>query len=755
MLFDSIPIELKKNALWCAWKLVKDKGKIPFTPSTGKPALSNNPDTFESFQTASSHVHKYFKISEDGQHLGGLGLGIFKGYSAIDIDKCRNPKTGEISEMAQEIIDFCGSYTEISPSKTGIRIIFKTNLSEYDKNEYYTNNRNFGLEIYVSDKTNKFVTITGDVIYPNEIANIDITYILNKYMKKKQTSFVEKSHNLQNVIEKDAKLKELWNSQAPGSGSNESEMDLALINKLAYYLNSDEELINDAFVSSPYFKSKDNSHKNKWLTRNDYRKQTIMKSIESISNITIKGINEFELNDTGNAQRLVTRYGHLLRYNVDNKSWMYYNGQFWQHDTFTQIKLFAEAVVEEMKQQAISNQNPDDVKSLIRNIKRALSSSGKEAMIKEATHISGIPVTNDSFDKDDFLLNTKSGVVNLKNGNILPHEKSNMLSKITNFEVSTKKPKRWIKFLNEIFEENQELIKYVQKMLGYALTGSTKEQVMFILLGDGNNGKSLLLEVFERIIGDYGTTSKIDILLDKKMQSVSPGDVARLKGLRTVVTGESELGDKLKESSIKSLTSGLDRIAARFLYGTEFVFNPKFKIFMASNHKPVIRGTDHGIWRRIKIIPFNKKIEDKDIDIHLIDKLSTELPEILGWCIEGCMMWQKEGLKNTKEMDEALKEYKGEMDIVTKWLEEHCEVHPSYRTKSVDLFKNFTNYVYDNKEYQLSNTMFGRNMSKKFQKKRYQGGIIYYIGVRIRQENNHMPTVDRIIYDKKKGFDEV
>jgi putative DNA primase/helicase len=734
MLWDQIPQELKINGLWCCWKL-DAKGKIPFDAKTGKMAKSNDKTTFHPFMTAIGALHKYQGYNADGRPTGGLGLGIFNGFSAIDIDNCID-ENGNLSDMAQDIVDYVASYTEFSPSGKGIRVIFKTN-TDLDKSRYYINNRDQGLEIYISDNTNKFVTITGDTLHSAMIATVDISYILDKYMRKDTMTMptTRKVTNIDRYITKDAKLNTLWNSRASGSGGNESETDLALCNKLAFYLNGDYEAINDAFMSSPYYATKDDDHRKKWEVRNDYREQTIKTAIQSLPRDTGKKTDDFELNDTGNAHLFANRYGHNVRYNHDNKSWMIWNGQYWQHDMYMNVKNMAEVIVEEMKQSAFLMDDYDKQRAVLKNVQRVYNSAGKEAMLKEAQHLSGIPCTNDSFDKDDMILTTKSGVIDLRDGSIKSHDKHAMLSKFVPYEVSHKPPKRWLKFLDEIFQGDQELIGYMQKVFGYSMTGSNKEQVMFILLGDGANGKSLLLEIVNQAMGSYGSSTSVDILLDKKTQSANMGDVARLAGIRHVITEEPKLGDRLNESALKTLTSGIGRIVARFLYGNEFEFTPKFKIFMATNYKPIIRGTDNGIWRRIHLIPFNRVFDEHERDKELIDKLMLEMPEILGWMIDGCIKWQQDGgLTPPASVQTELKEYRAEMDIVQRWMDESCEFDEAYRTKSSELFDDFNAYVSANKEYQMSANLFGRNLSKKY-KKMKSGGTHYYVGIRLKQHS--------------------
>ena len=752
MNFDSIPKELKVNGLWCLWKLTLGKGKIPFNAVTGEFARSNDKSTFHSFSKAFESVHKYYGFDEENRMTGGLGLGIFNGYSAIDIDNCRNPETGELSEMANFIIDYCGSYTEISPSGTGLRIIFQTD-TKIDKNEYYINNSTNGLEIYISDNTNKFVTITGNVIYPNGIKKINIEPILEKYMKKKQSkksrqiqSNGEIDKKIQFALNKDKHFLKLWNTVAPGSGSNESEIDLALCNKIAYYTDCDEEKINDLFIKSPYFESKDKKHKDKWLEREDYKNMTIEKAVDSLIDFQEQKVDENDFNDTGNAHKLVERFGPIIRYNVDNSRWMIYNDKYWQTDVYHNVRNFAEIIAEDFRQRAMIEGDSDKRKEIQKNVKRILSSNGKSAMLKEAEHINNIPVSNSAFDSQEHLLNCKSGIVNLKNGKIMEHDKELMISKYAPYNITKEKPKRWLKFLDDIFEGDKEVIDYIHKVAGYSMTGSMREQSMFILFGDGANGKSLFLEMINMVAGSYGATSNVEILLEKRNNQANLGDVARLNKIRNVVTDETKIGDKLNESAIKTMTSGIGKIVARFLYGNEFEFTPIFKIFMATNHKPVIRGTDHGIWRRLKLIPFNRVFKDSEQDKDLVEKLKLELDGIFTWAVLGAQKWYEQGLQEPQKLKDVIKEYRTEMDLIQRWIEEACDVGKEHRETAKDLFDNFSNYVSMNKEFQMSQTLFGRNMSKKFKKRRL-GGAMYYEGIRLKK--------DSIYWLSKEEFDEV
>lgn len=731
----NIPSELKMNGLWCGWKLTS-KGKEPFNLLTGLHAKSNDETTFSTYPVLLSNIHKYLKI-EDGKQVGGVGLGIFRGYSAIDIDHCVD-ENGNMSEMARDIIDFCQSYTEYSPSGTGIRIIFKTQV-KIDKNDYYVNNHNNGLEIYISDNTNKFVSITGNKISGDTINEIDIMYILDKYMKKGV-------FNIEKVLQKDEKLAALWNKVAPGSHADESETDMALACKLAFYLKNNEAEIKRYFEMSPYFQSKDADHKRKWFK--GYDMETIRGANNFIGIVPVQPISngkKYDLNDTGNAHRFIELFGTDLRYNFDNKIWMIWNGRYWQYDVTESVKNFIEILAERMLYDSNAVAYMNEKMRIIKNVEHIYSSAGKESLLKEARHISGTPVLNSDFDKNPYLICTESGVINLKEYSVEPHSREQMISMSTNCEIDRdNRPVRFEKFLSEIFAGNEDVIHYVHKALGYSITNSTREQCMFILHGDGNNGKSLLLDIIKTVLGGYGITSKPQLLTESNFGTQNSEEIARLNGKRFCAIEEIKSGDKMDEQIVKSLTSGIGNQVARFLYANSFEFPVTCKFWMATNYEPVIRGNDKGIWRRIVKIPVPTDFtgrEDKD----LREKLLQEIPQILGWLVEGYEMYQLEGLEQPDAIKQATADYRKEMDITQQWIDEYCECKPSYFARANELYDNFKAFC-QRRDQRTNQTVFGRNLGKKFRKYNSGEGIVY-IGLRLKQGASNL--------EKKVAFEQI
>jgi putative DNA primase/helicase len=344
-------------------------------------------------------------------------------------------------------------------------------------------------------------------------------------------------------------------------------------------------------------------------------------------------------------------------------------------------------------------------------------------------------VHNFDFDTQDFLINTLSGVVDLKTGKLIEHNKALLMSKITPYEIDlNNEPKLWLSFLNEIFEGDQELIHYLQKAIGYTLTGNITEQCLFLCYGDGSNGKSVFLDTLSRLMGDYAMNAQVETLLERKYGTSShTADLARLKGARFTTTGENNEGSKINEGLVKQLTGG-EKITARFLYGREFEFYPNFKIWLATNHKPIIRGNDNGIWRRIISIPFLYKVPEHKRDKMLVYKLQDEIPQILGWAVKGCLMWQKEGLKLPSVIEQSNKDYQNEMDIIATFLDDNAEMIAGEVTSAQELYQEYERWAKVSNEYVMSSTKFGREMAKRFEKVRKSYGWVY-VGVRLNKNS--------------------
>lgn len=758
-MYESVPDELKDLQQWCCFRLVFDKKrgkytKVPYNAMTGEKAKSNDESTWADFETA----------LDSSKQFDGIGFFFKEPYFGIDLDDVADEiaryKNGDHEgNIVSEFIETMGSYTEYSPSGKGIHIIVKGDLPEGGR-------RKGNVEMYDSGR---FFTVTGNAASDFRFVTEDdygrIGYLHNKYIAKKETITenkpIENTTAGNNLPESEIiriaenskngmRFKLFMDGGWEQFYSSQSEADMAFANDLAFWTAMDFSKMDSVFRASSLMRDKWDSKREK----STYGIDTLNKAIRECTNIFRPAEPEddfnlyvldqdakqverkfFSYDDTGNAERFVQRYRDNTRYSYTNKCWYFYDGKQWVTDTTGQIKRLLDKVVEEMKKEDVyiaeDTDEEEALKIFQKHIKASRSNRGKAAMLKEVEH--HLPISPDDFDRDKSAFNVQNGYINLVGGILNEHDRKKMFTKISNVEFTDKIDcPRWLDFLNEIFEYDQELIDFIQKAVGYSLSGSTREQCMFVLFGNGRNGKSVFLDIINDILGTYATNIQPQTLMVKQQSSGANSDIARLKGARLVTTTEPNDGVRLDEGLVKQLTGG-DKVTARHLYGNEFEFEPEFKIWMATNHKPIIRGTDDGIWRRLKMIPFQYQIPDKKVDKNLKHKLRKELPAILNWAVEGALKWQKDGLKNPRVVEEANKEYRTEMDVTELFVQECCEVDESYSIQAKVLYQTYKEWAKENGQYEMSNTKFGKEMGNKFGKHKTNGQIKYF-GLTINQE---------------------
>lgn len=422
---------------------------------------------------------------------------------------------------------------------------------------------------------------------------------------------------------------------------------------------------------------------------------------------------DFPLTDLGNAERLIALHGHNLRYDQDRKKWLVWDGKRWAIDNSGEVMRMAKETIRSIYKEGCSTERKRG--ALLRRLESCV---GMKGMIELAKTEKGIPVKQEELDSNKWLFNVLNGTVDLRTGRLLPHRKEDLITKLAPVEYDPEaKAPRWIEFLREITNGNAYLAAYLQKVVGYGLTGDTSEQVMFLLYGNGSNGKSTFLRTINALFGDYAAQTSSDTLVLKNYSSI-PNDIARLKGKRLVIAAEVEEGKRLAESLVKQLTGG-DKLAARFLYGEYFEFEPESKIFFAVNHKPKIRGVDNAIWRRIHLIPFEVEFKGNNIDRGLPDKLLQELPGIFNWALKGCQIWQIEGLNPPAEVIKATDDYRSDMDTLASFIQECCLVNPLARESVANLYNAYCSWCMDNGEKPLGKREFGSALEKHgFQRKR-------------------------------------
>lgn len=756
---SNIPDELKQLNNWCVWKFENRNGKrtkIPFNAATGEFAKSNDKSTWSSYETA---------VNAEG--VDGIGFFFEPPYLGIDIDDIdddlhRFKQGDKLDNIVSEFNEAFKSYTEVSPSGNGLHIIVKGKIPG-------SRRRKGNIEMYDSGR---FFTMTGKNIgkYKDvtEVSEQVFKTIYNKYLPDNTIKYPTTNNyqeNIHNLSEIDV-INEIYNSKQAKlfddlmKGNYEpyytshSEADMALANILAFWCAKDYSQMDSIFRQSNLYRDKwDEKRKN-----STYGEQTLFKAINEVNNIYTpkqekeenplryalshifdaeKKDKEYPIrsyDDTGNADRFIDRYGHLYKHSYITNKFYIYDGQKWKVDDRGAIRKLIDGMIESIKNEKVLHS--EDVteeearEAFQKYYKKTRGTQSKKNIMNELMHRK--TVTPDEFDKDDMLLNVANGYIDLTSRELYKHDINRMFSQIANTDYSEKmQPAVWLDFLNDIFAGDKTVIRYIQKALGYSLTGSTREQVMFILFGKGRNGKSIFVETIAEILGDYSNNMQAKSLMVKKNDNVNT-DIARLSKARFVTSSEPNEGFRFDEGLIKQITGG-DKVTARFLYAEEFEYTPKFKIWVSTNHKPIIRGTDDGIWRRLVLIPFDVQIPEEKVDKDLKYKLLREAPAILNWMAEGAYMWMREGLELPEKLKDAGQTYRTEMDVVEQFIQEKCKRAEDVRETGKALYEEYKKWADENNEYKMDKNKFGKKLKEKFRSKKMNNGV-NYLGVELTEK---------------------
>lgn len=421
----------------------------------------------------------------------------------------------------------------------------------------------------------------------------------------------------------------------------------------------------------------------------------------------------FNRTDLGNAKRLVSQYGDKIRFCFAWKKWLVWDGKTWSIDNNGQILRLAKETVLNIYREAYESADSEQSEKLGKWGAKSQAKKQIMAMVSLAESEEGIPISPQELDTNLSFLNCLNGTIDLKKGELKQHDPKNFITKTipVEYDPAAQCP-QWLDFLEKILNWNYDMINFLQRAIGYSLTGDVSEQCLFLLHGTGANGKSTLLNIIGALLGDYAQTAIFDTFLTKKEERSVNNDIARMQGKRFVSAIEAEGERRLSEVLVKQLTGG-DTVTARFLFAEFFEFSPQFKIWLACNHKPIIRGTDHAIWRRIRLIPFTVTIPEAERDKHLIETLRAELPGLLAWAVQGCLTWQKNGLQTPEEVKSATNDYQGDMDTIGAFLGECCILTPEVRSKASDLYEVYKKWCEAGGEYALNQRSFGLRLTEK------------------------------------------
>ena len=759
--FVNIPDALKQSASFCVWKLEKRGGrptKVPYDPRTRQMAKTNEPSTFTDFNTAM----KAYAIGG----WDGIGYRVSEGIGAIDIDHCIR-EDGSLNDVAASILGiFSTAYFEKSPSGTGLRGFFKLSHDfAYDKTVYYINNRKHGLEVYLPGTTNRFVTVTGDMFRPGTVERDDdaLRNLLDTFMKR-STRVSNKTIEPASYLDDEGviahasasasgdKFKALYAGNWEEGYDSQSDADMAFVSMLCFWCGNVEEQIDRIFRSSGLMRDK----WDRMTGDRTYGQITIRNAIASTSEIytpiadssaedDFESIEEdeeteqhagfrpdlsrititlddmkpqsnprYQRDEIGIGNAFADYFKPIARFNGDRNVWYVYDGKVWQPDeNALAVAELAKYLADELYTFALTIRDEDTRNRYIKRVQKLQQRKHRKTMVEDAKSV--YPIRMSAFDSNEYLFNLENGTLDLHTLEFHEHDPKDFITKIShiNYDPEATCP-RWNQFIDEVMVGRKNVARYLQKAIGYALSGDTSLECLFIMFGPTTrNGKTTTIETILRVMGEYGRSAKPDMLATNYFRGQSNGssdDVARLAGARFVGISEMEQKLTINASLTKQLT-GNGSITARFLYEGYFEFHLQAKIFIDTNHLPNV--TDRTLFEsgRLKIIPFTRHFEDHEQDKTLKTTLMQpeNLSGILNWCIEGYKLFKAEGLNEPDEVKAATEEYRVDSDRIAQFMQQCLKKEKSSEIKASNVYSRYKEWCCDNGfKYESSQTFYKR-----------------------------------------------
>ena len=716
---ENIPQTLKDHGEFCCWKYETKHGrktKVPYNPRTGYGAKTNIPSIFVSFATA---------INATG--YDGIGIRVGGQFVGIDLDHCI--EDGSIVPWAREIIDrFTDTYIEISPSGTGIRIIclLPDDLC-YDTEKYYIKKGN--IEVYIPGFTNRFLTITGNAVTNSDVTETadSLKWLLDTYMIRPTPTTPVAAYGKSylsddTVIAKAScavngeKFIKLWNGDISEYGSH-SEADAALVAILAFWCSGDKEQIDRLFRTSALIREKWDEYRgadtygnitisNVISKMTDFYKPIITGSAaKDFGTGKLKELNpmdssKYPWNDIGAGHIFADFYADRLRYVPERKAWFFYANGVWQPDTGNiHAMRYCMELADLMYSFALEVRDEDKRKAYMKYAVKWQNHSTRVNILKDAQVYH--PISYSEFDSDIYIFNCKNGTLHIDTGEFTEHHSSDLLTKISAVSYDpAARSERFCTYIDEIMCGDKDRAKFLQKILGYGLTGDTRHECMTILYGaTTRNGKGTLCESVMKVLGEYGCTSRAETIAMKNYTNGSQPseDVARLAGVRFVNISEPTKGLVLDAARIKAMT-GNDTLNARYLHENSFDFQPQFKIYVNTNYLPVINDMTLFTSDRIIIIPFDRHFDEQTRDTSLKQKFAEENVQsaILNWLLEGYRLLHREGLMLPKSVKDATDHYQHDSDKMVLFFEDNLVADDAAEVLTSTVYARYKSWCYDN-----------------------------------------------------------
>jgi putative DNA primase/helicase len=538
--------------------------------------------------------------------------------------------------------------------------------------------------------------------------------------------------------------------------NSQSEADLSLASQIAHALARKGVPVDQMAESiERIFDQSGLASREKWWDRNDYRERTIGKAIEGVINraqvkqgqVIHARVENINHKDVRNAELFAKLYkGRFIFVSASNK-WYSWDGSRWKlcelREEYEAAKQIGIKLLEESNEKL--GRGDTSGEQLKREAISAHTLARIEAMVKLATSIPGMSVAPAELDADPYLLGVRNGVVDLNAGKLLPADPTMLLTKQCDADfVDDPTCPLWIKFLHEIFQHDKETIRTVQILLGYTLIGEVLDELLIICYGFGANGKSVFNNVITSILKDYAQAAPSSMLKARRSDDSSPrNDLAGIKGARYLSFNELQAGDRLDEQVIKAI-AGREMISARFLFGEFFTYKPTFTGWVRTNHRPIITGDEDGIWRRIALIPFNRRFTTEEQDPQLEKKLLAERDGILGWILEGVREYLETGITLSPRIKAEVNAYRKESDVLGEFLEEKTRPAPLKKIEQQDLYWRYKHWCEINGLKHQSKKSFSQRLKERGYPEGKSGKNRYYVGLELQEGS---------VLDQRANFD--
>ncbi len=781
---------LAELPIWVAWRYEERNGKtikVPINPRTGRYAKTNDPATWAPRRDAEAWARENNAV--------GIGVVLTQvgdlHFGGIDCDTCRDPQTGAIEPWARAVIERFASYTEVSPSGTGVKIFFFYPLAMNAEHDALLARRGHKFarsngeaehppasEIYGGDR---YFTVTGELFENrSDLRSVpleDIRWLVEEagpaFVGRpmrgngKATATAKPrerlAHAAGNLLP--AKGETRMDGPTPvaamlsegGSGDNSRSAKAWRLGARLKAQGASYEQMRDALLNS------DNPDVAAWADEkglaNDERelKRIYERAVGSQTRAPAPPIEpaadvdpaQFRPTDAGNALLFVDLFKRDLRYVEKWKAWLVWNGKRWVETSDTEMLPLARAATECMFAAAAQMADEDKQKKLRAHALASQREPRLQAMLDLAKGEPAIRIEPAQLDADPLLLGCPNGTLDLRTGEPREPRREDFITKsiAVDFDPAAQCP-NWMKLLKFVAQNDEETMEHLQRVVGYALTGDVSEEKLFAFFGSGDNGKTTFVETLTALMGDYAMRSSRDLLLERqgKAGAASP-DVAALVGKRLVVVSETDDGCMLNEAQVKSVTSNA-RVPARRLHRDPFDFMPTHKTFLDTNHRPFVKGTDDGIWRRLNIVGFKAKIAEGEKSPDFREKrLMPELPGILRWATDGCLKWRRDGLKPSKAVREATLDYRSEMDFIANWLEERADKNPNRQDTVAALFEDYRTWADTNVYPKLGRKRFGEELERRGFTSSKSNGVWVRKGLKLKKT----PTAFAIIRGGRGG----